>query len=143
MGFLLSAGAGESGKSLIDKILKCDIIVLKTMSTPHSQRCRLGSDYRTVMRKPVLEPWMIAISLLLALILVSAVVIPAGKWVWESLNLPVLTLNPYKHVVKVTEADGRVLTKDNAGDRFDRRVEEIKKAGRYEIDHTGRLDGRP
>lgn len=113
---------------------------MKTFNTP---RCSLGSNYDQVTSRSVfmLRPWMLATAIVVAIILVSLLAVPVGKWALASLNTPTLTFNPYNHVVKVTEADGKVLT--NSDKRFDERVKEIKKDGRYDRDFTGRLDGRP
>jgi len=107
---------------------------------------RFESEYDRVMRKPQFAPWMIVPAVAALLIFVSVVVVPVGKLAWtefsKTINPPVLTFNPYDQVVKVTEADGKVLTMDS-GSHFAQRVSEIKKDGRYEKDYTGRLDGRP
>lgn len=107
---------------------------------------RFESEYDRVMRKPVFAPWMIIPAIVAVILLVSVVVVPVGKRAWDefskAINPPVLTLNPYGRVVKVTEADGKVLTMDS-GSHFAKRVQEIRKDGRYEKEYTGRLDGRP
>jgi len=86
---------------------------------------------------------IIAIVMLVILVTVSA---PLTKKAWNSfegyMSLPTLTFNPNDQVVKVTEADGTILTMDS-GSNFYQRVSEIKKKGRYDRDYTGRLDGRP
>ena len=108
----------------------------------------MASDFERVMRKPLvtLKPRMFALVLVLAIVLVLSVAMPLVSSAWhqfdKAINPPVLTYNPYGHVVKVTEADGKVLTSD-AGARFDQRVSQIKKAGRYDKDYTGKVNGRP
>jgi len=86
---------------------------------------------------------IIAIVMLVILVTVSA---PLTKKAWNSfegyMSLPTLTFNPNDQVVKVTEADGTVLTMDS-GRRFYQRVSEIEKKGRFQRNYTGRLDGRP
>ena len=102
------------------------------------------SDYDRVMGRPRIEVprWIMGLILAVAL---SVAVIGVGTLViglFNSTNIPELTVNPHGQVVQIAEADGTILTR--ASDiRFDQKVSEIKKAGRYDIVHTGRLDGRP
>ncbi len=115
---------------------------MKTLRAPR----RFASDYDRVMSRSVFNPLTVVSIILAAFVLVSVVAVPTGKWAWKefskAINPPVLTFNPYDQVVKVTEADGKILTMDS-GSRFASRVQEIRKDGRYDKVYTGRLDGRP
>ena len=105
----------------------------------------IPSDYHKVMGKHVvrINPIVALIMAMLAIILVViAVAYVTPRIVVRTLNPPVLTFNPYQEVVKVEEADGKVLTPSDP--LFKTRVQEIISSnGGYDSSYTGRLDGQP